>query len=180
MTYTFDILAVCFSTAALGFSIYTYNRQKKKQNFLGTRDFNLSWQSYNQVVSNDKDFQEFEQSLHPHGELTRKDVKRMYFYFMRFNTIYSAFRENGEFNSALATSALHTEANVSFKDRHFVRRHVFSRGYDKDFSRKFEAMWQKIKDDQAFLTMYGDEESRNYTSDIDANTRPADWTEQIQ
>lgn len=168
-----DFLTIAIASAAFVFSIFNFWKTRKNQSFVGTRDFNLSWQAFNQLVSNDTDFQDFETALHPYDELSRLEVKRMYFYFLRFNTAYSAFRNGDEFHSPLALSALRTEANVSFKDREFVRKNVFGRGYDKSFSDEFEKMWDEIKSSGQFLAMHGDVKGL-YLSPVNSNTRHID------
>ena len=169
-------LPIIISAIALIISVVTIYMQLRNRFFTGTRDFNLSWQAFNQVVADDQDFQDFEMVLHPYGELCRVQIKRVYFYFMRFNTAYSAYRNTGEFHSPLAISALHTEANVSFKDREFVRKHVFSRGYDREFCDKFEELWEEIETTGKFLPMHNDVE-RKYSAPLASNQRPLDWTE---
>lgn len=171
-----DRITLGIAIAAFLFSLFNFWKTRKNQSFTGTRDFNLSWQSFNSIVAVDLDFQDFEASLHPFAELSRRDVKKMYFYFLRFNTAYSAFRNGDEFFSPLALSAIRTEANVSFKDRAFVRKNVFGRGYDKAFSDEFENMWKQIEASGKFLGMHGDDEGK-YLSPLDSNTRPLDWTE---
>lgn len=173
---TIDYVIFAVAITAFLFSLFNFWKTKKDQNFTGTRDFNHSWQTFNQVVINDVDLQDFEGAFHPFGELSRRDVKKMYFYFLRFNNAYSAFRNGDEFHSPLALSAIRTEANVSFKDRLFVRKNVFGRGYDKDFSEEFEKMWKQIKTSENFLAMHGDDEGK-YLSPLNSNTRALDWNE---
>ena len=160
MNFILDILTIGASLIAVAFSGFVFNRQRKNQKFVGTRDFNLSWQAFNQLVVEDEDFQEFEKVLHPYGELTAAEIKRMYFYFLRFNNIYSVFSSTGEMHDPLAISALHTEANVSFKDQEFVRQHVFVRGYDAAFIRQVETLWKKIETTGKTLPAYGSATNR--------------------
>ena len=78
-------------------------------------------QVFHQTVLGDEDFIRFEQELHPHGDLSRDEVKRVYFYFMRFSVACSAFKGRGELLNRLAQSALNNEANMSFHDRRSSR-----------------------------------------------------------
>lgn len=153
-------IGILISLIAIGLSGYTFWKQRATQVFSGSRDFNSSWQTFNQTLINDNQLIDFERELHPCGELSRDQMKRVYFYFMRLNVAYSAYSGTGELNESLANSALNNEANLSFPDRKFIRTHVFGRGYDKDFADQFEARWGDIKKSNQYLAMEGDEQRK--------------------
>lgn len=160
-----EILTLLFASAALALSIYTFIRQRRSQVFSGTKDFNSAWQLFNQTLVGDKEFLAFERELHPHGDLSEEDIKRIYFYFMRFNVAYSAFKGSGELSMRLAQSALNNEANLSFHDREFIKKHVFGRGYDRGFADKFIKKWAEIEVRQRTLPMLDDNEEE-FTSPL--------------
>lgn len=149
------LVSLILSGAAIAFAAYVHWNQRKLQKHLNTRDFNSAWQGFNQTLVSNDAFVGFERVAHPYGELSEEDVKRLYFYFMRFNVAYSAFIGDKQLRSKLAESALKNEINVSFKDREFIKRHVFRRGYDSDFAEKFIAGWEKIETTGDPLPMRG-------------------------
>ena len=148
-------------------SVYTFFRQRNSQVFADTKEFNAAWQIFNQTLVGDEDFIRFEQALHPHGELSTEDIKRVYFYFMRFNVAYSAFEGTGELSERLAQSAFNNEANLSFHDRDFITKHVFGRGYDRGFADQFIKKWKEIEQRQKTLPML-DDLNEEFTSPLRA------------
>lgn len=168
-TIALDAGVLLVSALAIAISVYTLNKQSSSEKFNGTRDFNALWQVFNQVLSDTEEFVKFERELHPYGDLSREDVLRMYFYFMRFNTVYASTRNPDQLEGPLAMSALNTEANISYRDRQFVRDHVFGRGYDVAFSQKIEMLWATIQKTGKTLPMHGDEITERFVREISAN-----------
>lgn len=163
----YDALALFIALVALAISFFNFLRQQGNQRFIGTQTFNSSWQSFNQVLVGDDQFIEFESQFHPFGKLTHDEVKKLYYYFMRFNVAYAAFQGRDHFHRKLASSSLRNEANLTFRDRNFIREHVFGRGYDKGFSDQFEENWKLIEDSGKTLSMDGDVDGKYVVDLID-------------
>ena len=128
---------------------------------------------FNQALLNDPELLEFEIELHPFGKLTKREMKKVYFYFLRWNVAYSAYTGKGEMLDRLALSALNNEANISFPDREFIKQHVFGRGYNREFTAEFEKKWEMIEKTGKSLAMKGDK-SKQYT--IALEPEPVDLT----
>ena len=150
-------ISIGLSVLAIIVSGVTYNRQRKLHKYTATNDFNSKWQTFNQSLLADPVFIEFERNLHPFGKLSENEIKKLYFYFMRWNVVYSAF-QSGDLSKGLAQSSLNNEANISFHDRKFIYDHVFGRGYDRNFTKMFEEKWKEIEKNGETLPMEGDNE----------------------
>jgi hypothetical protein len=153
----FSYAPLFISFIAVGISLWVVWKGNKKDRNEGTYNFNQSWQTFNHLVVSEKTFLEIECALHPHGDLTLEEMKRVYFWFLRFNVSYMAHRESTHqsMRKALAKSALNNEANLSYPDRKFIKTHVFTRGYDSDFTKKFCDLWDEIEDNNQVLSMRG-------------------------
>lgn len=168
-----DFFALVVAVISFCFTGYVFLKQRKTQRYSGTAEYNASWQTFNQLVVGDTDFQDFEAELHPYEDLSRKDVKRIYFHFLRFNVAYAAFSgaSEGELEAKLAESSLANLANVSFHDREFIKKHVFARGYNKAFANKFNELWLRIERNGMTLPMQGDEKGE-YNSAMKPKPQP--------
>lgn len=146
------VTAVCASIAVV-ISAWVFYRQSRLQRHVETRAYNEAWQLYNQTALQDEQLLSIERELHPYSNMTTGDTRRMFLYFMRFNVIYGVFSGSGEIHRPLATSAFRNEANVSYSDREFIRKHVFPRGYDVSFTEALEELWKKIEKSKKLLPM---------------------------
>ena len=139
-------IPIAISAIALGLTVFNLLRSRSHRNDEGTKGYNASWQVFNQSFLNDPDLIEIECELHPFGKLTHTEMKRVYFWFLRFNVTYSAYRSTHRkfMSTKLAQSSLANEANLSYRDQDFIKKHVFVRGYDKGYTDSIIDLWEQI------------------------------------
>ena len=154
--------SIIISLSALGLATFSLYKQHKSQSLNVTNNYNKSWQVFNSLLIQDESLIEIERGIHPHGEVSKQDIKRIYYYFLRFNVAYGAFTGTGEMNSRLAESSLNNEANCTYADQIFIRENVFGRGYNEEFSNEFERRWKIITKTKQYLPMLGDQKLRKY------------------
>ncbi|MEL7184667.1 MAG: hypothetical protein AAGK57_13590, partial [Pseudomonadota bacterium] len=105
------------------------------------------WSQLNDAILEVEEYQKFEQDMHPHGDLTADDVKKLYFYFNILNKArLSLFMVwNDDVDVKLGNTNLNLVANLLYKDRQFVRDHAFPRGY-VHLPGEIELRWAKIEE----------------------------------
>jgi len=101
----------------------------------------------NNTVLSDNDLLKIEAENHPFGVVNEADMKRIYHYFNWLNVsvyIYNAHKI-GIADKELRDTRLRNHALITFRDREFIRIHVFPRGYGDDFVRVFESHWNALE-----------------------------------
>lgn len=145
------------NTAIILIMLLVFLNDRRRSRNEGTSNFQSSMQIFNQAVLNDDDFIKYDCQLHPFGDLSEPEIKKIYFWFLAFNISYAAAQasKHKSMRSKLAKSSLTNIANLSFSDRDFIKKHVFTRGYDNKFVQKFEKLWLKIDTNNRTLPMAG-------------------------
>ncbi len=98
------------------------------------------------LVLSDPDLQDFEAKMHPHDDLNRSDVKKMYQYFILLNVQHSRFVSN---NSKIIDEHFYIESikntsRMTYTDREFIENNCLKRGYPESFANELRGEWKKI------------------------------------
>ncbi|MFC4215991.1 hypothetical protein ACFP4H_22525 [Pseudophaeobacter arcticus] len=133
------VLAVYIAWMAFAANI----RFKKHSNYTGAIN---QWQTVNQTILGDDNLLEIERENHPFGTLTLAETKKMYHYFCSLNIARNALvgLNTGHLEVSYANFYINNCANISFKDRDFIRINVFPRGYPV-LRHEIEKRWELIE-----------------------------------
>lgn len=145
------------NTAIILIMLLVFLNDRRRSRNEGTSNFQSSMQIFNQAVLNDDEFIKYDCQLHPFGDLSEQEIKKVYFWFLAFNISYAAAQasKHKSMRSKLAKSSLTNIANLSFGDRNFIEKHVFTRGYDNEFVLGFKKQWREIDKNNRTLPMVG-------------------------
>ena len=108
---------------------------------------------------------ELETKIHPIKDISKTDVKRMYYWFNLLNPCHTSFqqglikikklRDSSDGCSKRFNASFLNAANLSYPDREFIEKHVFIRGYSDDFAQIFRNLWNEIETTGKILPMLG-------------------------
>ena len=142
--------SVLMSLLSLCLSFIVFKRQMRHRRFELLRNLNADFQKFNQIIIDDDDFIAIESKTHPYGDLSKEQTKKMYYYFMRLNLASLAFygEKDGHMPKNEAEAILNNEIFLMMKDRDFIEKHVFVRGYNKRFIRYIVRRWKKLETNQ--------------------------------
>jgi hypothetical protein len=106
------------------------------------------WQTVNLAVIENPLLQTLEVETHPFGILTKDQIQRQHFHFLKINVAYTVwtFKEAGIYDTARAETSLLSYCNTTYKDREFIQTHVLSRGYQSLFQEELRKRWKQIED----------------------------------
>ena len=137
------VFILCIS-ATIAFLLYRWQRESAKIDTI--RKLHSDLLAFTQLVLANDDLQEMEAKNHRWGTLTKKEVVKMYRYFILFNSSYHIY-EAGSRN-AIRSEAYHSElnnvANITYEEREFIKQHVFPRGYENGFRKCIVSLWERI------------------------------------
>ncbi|TPM39366.1 MULTISPECIES: hypothetical protein [unclassified Mesorhizobium] len=119
-------------TIALTWLVFRFSQKQEAQK--STEDVQNWWQTHNSVVLSNPRLLSLEKRLHPFGDLTDEEVRRLYIHFMTLNVCYNAWANRDQIDRSLSESTIDNSVNRLFLDRDFVVQHVLPRGYPKDFA----------------------------------------------
>ncbi|MDX1039516.1 hypothetical protein GOL69_19880 [Sinorhizobium medicae] len=132
------------ATVVLTFIIFDYT--KKRELFESTAQIQTEWQVHNQIILSDTDLLAMETEMHPFGQITSAETKRMYAYFLKLNLAFNSWvGQSLHVDEKLATSTINNTINCLYSDRAFIRTHVFPRGYPHGFTQMIEEKWKQIE-----------------------------------
>lgn len=128
-------------TVALAIIVIIINRNYEKQKI--DHDMQHWWHTHNSSVLSDPDLLEIEAKLHPYGDITAEDVKRMYLHFMKLNIALNCWSSSSLADNEIKEETIHNCVETTFKDKDFVIEHVLRRGYPRDFSEEIKHRYEK-------------------------------------
>ena len=141
---SFASLAVLCFTAYIAWSVKKWQVDAAKSNMSSQTTEHM--RQYNMLVLSDPDLQDFEAKMHPHDDLNRSDVKKMYQYFILLNVQHSRFVSN---NSKIIDEHFYIESikntsRMTYTDREFIENNCLKRGYPESFANELRGEWKKI------------------------------------
>jgi uncharacterized membrane protein len=144
-----SLVSVFLLTISVIVAVSVYRWQRHKEKIDTARRLAEDLRHYNELVLKNEDLQEIAAASHRWGHLDKKDVVRMYRYFVLFNVALSLFEAKGKkaVNTATYEAQMNTFANTTFADKDFVKQHVFPRGYTKEFRKEIGDRWLLIDRD---------------------------------
>ncbi|CUH64324.1 hypothetical protein TG4357_01212 [Thalassovita gelatinovora] len=133
------------ATAILAWLVYHWTKNSERNEV--TRTIQNDWRDYNLAVLADQDLQDLEASNHIFDGLTPPEVKKMCIYFIKINVPYNMWiaSKNKLLTQTDVDREIENQSKLLFSDRAFIRKHVFPRGYDSDFSDLFNARWAQME-----------------------------------
>jgi hypothetical protein len=138
-----NLLLVSIST---GVAIYVYKWHREVARLETSSRFQEALRSYNELVLENDEMQDLTIQTHPWGSLEKTEVVRMYRYFLWLNisvALYDAKIRNAV-DKPTYESHINNTANLTFKDREFIKQHVLPRGYPKAFREELMRRWNQI------------------------------------
>ena len=125
------LVAICTAliTGYIAWIAHTINKRDKTHGRFA--ETILNWQNLNSTAIADERILSIDAQNHPFGELSIDEARKMYWYFYFLNSARAAF---GAWKADLlddhyVNAYLNNTANVLHRDRDFVRRNCFTRGY---------------------------------------------------
>lgn len=143
------IVATIVGFAAVSF----YRWQKTTKEKDGYANAIHNYHNINLLVIANQELQDIESENHFVAEgLSRKEVRKMFYYFEQLNSIGSTL-EYGSDGLSISkydgdlyyVSSVKNIVKCIYWDREFVRTHCFPRGYTEDFITFMEAQWKKAE-----------------------------------
>ncbi|MFK0273259.1 hypothetical protein ACIQUG_06270 [Ensifer sp. NPDC090286] len=132
------------ATVAISWFIFDYTR--KREIFESSAQIQTEWQIHNQIIMSDNYLLEMEADMHPFGEISSEQTKRMYSYFLKLNLAFNSWSGSAlHVDEKLATSTVNNTINILYSDREFIKSHVFPRGYPRSFTRMIEDKWTEME-----------------------------------
>jgi hypothetical protein len=138
-----NILLVGVSTSV---AVYVYRWHRESAKVETIRRLSEDLRHYNELVLSNEDLQELATENHPWGKLQKDDIRRMYRYFTYLNIAVNMFeaRARGAVDMNKYESHINNTANLTFKDREFIKQHVLPCGYAKVFREELLYRWERI------------------------------------
>ena len=138
------IAQVLFLTVSTTVAVLVYRWHRSNAHIEAERRLSEDLRHYNNMILEDEELQDIEVENHPHGNLDRDGVKRMYKHFIRMNismNLWEARRRNAVSEKRFLTH-LNNLAMQTYRDRDFIMQHVLPRGYPEDFRELLLNTWQ--------------------------------------
>lgn len=138
---------IALTTSAI-VAILLYKWHQRSARITNNRLLNEDMRHFNElIISNDK-LQDLEIERHTWGNLEKDQIITMYQYFILLNTTQSAWKafDRKALDKELYDSHANNTAKLTHKDRDFITKHVFPRGYNKNFQKEIEKRWETIKE----------------------------------
>lgn len=132
------------ATAILAVVVFRFTRKSEKNEI--TRSVQSDWRDYNLAILADKDLQKIEAGNHLFDDLTIAEVKKMSIYFIKLNVPYNMWiaSNNDLLDIKDADREIANQSELLFKDRLFIEKHIFPRGYDDAFCELFRIKWKAL------------------------------------
>lgn len=140
--------------AIVGFAAVSFYRWQKTAK---DRDSYVSaihnYHNINLLVIGNPELQDIESENHFVGSgLSRKEIRKMFFYFEQLNSIGRVLKNSPdglivpeEDQGVYFVSSVKNIAKCIYKDREFIRRNCFPRGYTKAFVDFMNKQWEEAE-----------------------------------
>jgi hypothetical protein len=138
------------AVGSIGVAVLVYIWQRKATRAQTGATFAEQMRHYNMLVLEDAGLQQFEAERHPYGRemaqgFTAEDAKTMYRFFILLNVVRAMHvaKRSGAIDDLDYNAVIRNTANMTFRDREFIRAHCFPRGYTRAFRDQFEEKWKR-------------------------------------
>lgn len=130
------------ATAILAVVVFRFTRKSEKNEI--TRSVQSDWRDYNLAILADADLQNIEADNHLFDGISTIEVKKMSIYFIKLNVPYNMWiaSKNDLLEMKDVDREITNQSDLLFKDRAFVEKHIFPRGYDDAFCELFRHKWK--------------------------------------
>ena len=126
-----DVATVVIAVAAIYIAYIGYSLRERQHHAQTIRFIFEGWGEFNDVILKSEEYREFETKMHPHGDVSANEIRKMYYYFGILNkartTLFLVWMD--DIDIALGNADINLIANLLYRDREFIRTHVFPRGY---------------------------------------------------
>jgi hypothetical protein len=153
ITQIHDVAEIASAAATVILAWLVYQFSRKQEIDKSTGDIQKEWQNHNAVVLGHPELIAMEGKLHPNGQLTDEQVRRMYLHFMTLNVCYNSWANGDEVDRELAQSTINNSVNRMYSDREFVFAHVLPRGYPLKFTAEIRRRMDIIEKTGSLLPM---------------------------
>jgi len=144
------VLSSIVALISVIFAIYTARSNKKlllaQERNRQAGAYYVTWPSTNFALFENDDIADLEMTMHPYGQLSIEQIRRVHYFFEALNRTYAIFHniQNGEPENDYSVSLINNICNVTYPSRDFIKTHVLPRGYTKSFADFIEEKWRAI------------------------------------
>lgn len=140
------VIAFLNAVGTFGIAYIVYRWTQRAEIARAARQAHVEWQTYNSFIFTDPEFAKIERSFHPFDDISPTIQKKIYVCFMFLNVAYMVWinSKHSISDEYLARSTEMNVANQLYRNREFVEKYVFPRGYSRDFVDAVRRAWTVI------------------------------------